>query len=162
MPIGQNEVFQRVKTRGFFPSDLTLEPTTIDEIYLNNVFTRTLSLGTLWTSQGQVLWRGTLSGEAKVKVVGTGYERYEVKTGTAPDTYNTTDLLRPAYRSSIWDILIESNDAIVSFRNPEDTGYMGDIILPVGVYSIDINTTECRIKNRSTGSNATYQIVGYA
>jgi len=161
MGVTVKEEFQKVKVNQLFPIELNLSPPYLREIFLNNVYRRSLSLITLWTPQGERPARGTSGGVMKVAVSASGYEEYETLQGTGTDNFNEINMLRNENRPSRWDILVEGNDAIVHFRNATDTGWLAEIILPVGFHSIDITSLAIQIKNRNVGSNTNFQVIAF-
>jgi len=154
-------VEQKIKQNTLFNEDLILEPETVRELYTDNYYRRNLSLLEGWTGYRTKLLKVTSDGVLKVAMTGAGLTDYNTETGTALDDYDTTTTFRYEEAYSRWDILIEDNDAIVSFRNQFDTGWLDDIILTTGYHSLDFSSKGIRIKNRNAGSNAKFQIVAY-
>ncbi len=155
------EVYQEVRKNGLFPLSLLLDPETVASMWVNNVFRRSLSLNTALSDNGEVLLRATTTGELKVAGTGAGFTTYGVATGTAPDAFNATDQL-VTVGSTRWDILVEDNDAVIQVRNAPETAYLGEIILPVGGYSLEVSSTIVQIRNRIAGAVSTWQIVGWS
>ena len=85
----------------------------------------------------------------------TSYQE-EGPTTTASDAFVTFTY------SVIYDgisILIESNEALVEFRNIDGATWMGEIALPAGYYYYGLQFSGARIKNRAAGQNITFQLV---
>lgn len=162
MPVLPDEQFQHVEINGLFPSELQLDPPFLRRLYLDNILRRSLSLTSAMSTAGQKLLVATPAGILKVAITGAGFEAYEVDSTTAADAYNATNTLTPASLSSRWDILVETHDAIVHWRNLGDTAYVDDIILPIGAYSFDIASVGIQWRNRTPGSNAVVQVVGWS
>ena len=87
MPV--EEVEQKIKTMGLFPSELELEPATVRELSINNKFQRTLPLLSAWTGHRQVLVRATEGGLLKVTAYTGVFERYEVNPTSGVSGYVT-------------------------------------------------------------------------
>jgi hypothetical protein len=142
-------------------TELTQYPSQVERFFTDNYVSRTLSylVGFDEDLRARVI-KTTQSGELKVAITASGFETYDVFNGTTQDDYDSTTTYIFGQAYSRFDILIEDNDAIISF------GYKGgtwgkDIILPVGYHSIDITAYGIRVKSRTAGSPATYQIVVY-
>lgn len=61
------------------------------------------------------------------------------------------------------DILVEDNDATISFKDNGGGGYDDDQLLPTGHHSIPVEDIDgVRVKNRTAGTVAAYQLTAYA
>ena len=156
-----DEVKQKIKQNNLRNEDLVLDPSEVRELYTDNYYNRSLSLLEGWTGYKTKLLKITPDGILKVASTGSGLDEYTTENGTGSDSYvsGSTYLYSDLY--SRWDILVESNDAVISFRNNVDTDWLGDIVLPVGYHSIDFSSLGIRIKNRTSGSNTDYHITAY-
>jgi len=154
-----DERYQLVKNLGRFPADLTLEPSEVQRVYLDNIYKRSLSLLTAHAAGNETILECTTDGLLKVATTGTGYETLGVKAGTAADAFNTTNQLYSADKYHKWNITVESFDAKIRFMDSFG-GWLTDYYLLQGVYTIEFVSTTIQIANRNAGSNAIYQIVG--
>lgn len=144
-----------------FLGDLKQYPSQIKRWFIDNIIQRMLSYLMAWTEDGKaVRLRATADGKLKTVMAGGGFTEYDVKSGTAADTYitaNTFEFTKPYSRV---DILIEDNDAVVSFK--QENGVWGsDITLKMGYHSIDFVILGIKVKNRVAAANADYEIVVY-
>jgi len=142
-------------------TDLTQDPSQIRRWFVDNVFRRSLSylVGFDGDTKARIL-RCTTSGLLKTAPTTTGLEDYTVKTGTGADTYTAGNTYTFTVGYSRWDILIEDNDAVISWSDEAGT-WGGDVILTLGWHSIDLVKWGIRIKNRTAAANTTYQIVAF-
>lgn len=161
MPDNVEETFQTINVEGMFPDDLDLEPDQVRKLSVNNVFQRTLSLLSALSADGQKTLEATTDGELRVAMTSSGLEEYTQVNGSASDTFAAADTYKYSDSRSRWDIMIENNDAIIQFRNPQNTAWQGNIVLLTGIHSIDLTTSGIRVKNRVAGSVTDYQIVSY-
>lgn len=85
---------------------------------------------------------------------------YEEEDGTGADAYNDDNTYEFDEAWLVWDILIETFAAFISFRKAN--GEWGDAKpLPVGMYSIVHSSTGLRVQNRVAGSNCAYSFTRY-
>lgn len=155
------ELQQKIKQVSLKNEDLILSPEFLREIYTTNRYQRSLSLLEAWTGDRAKLLRCTIGGVLKTAPVATGLEEYTSETDTLSDNdfhEVIRDNVTPYAR---WDILIETKDAIISFRNKYNTDWSDEIILTVGWHSLDLVNNGVQIKNRVAGQNTTYQITAY-
>jgi len=155
------ELQQKIKQQNLKNADLLLDPEYLREMYTSNFYQRNISLLEAWAGDRANLLRCTRGGVLKTAPVATGLEEYK----SAADTLAAAVFVEVIRDNDIpyarWDFLIETNDAIVSFRNKVNTDWGDEIALTTGWHSIDIVSNGVQIKNRSGASNAKYQIVGY-
>lgn len=158
---GVQEIFQKVRAWFFDSPELDLDPSSVRNQWISNVWRRTITY--LWGVRNGVSVPVTIgeAGALRVETYGSGFTAYEVKTGTAADAYSATHELIPATLSHRWDFLIETNDADIKFYKPDGTTFYGDIPLQTGYYSISFTSPGVRIKNRVGGSNAAYHITAF-
>ena len=155
------ELQQKIKQVSLKNEDLKLIPEFIREIFTTNFYRRAISLLEGWTGDRSKLLRCTIGGVLKTAPVATGLEEYKSGIGTLADAdfhEVIRDNVTPYAR---WDILIETKDAIISFRNKPNTDWGDEIILTVGWHSLDLVSNGVQIKNRVGVDNTTYQITSY-
>lgn len=79
------------------------------------------------------------------------------KSGTAPDTY-AASYIDAGYQARYVMITIWDNSALITLT--WDANYAGDEVeLDPGTYSLSIECRGFKIKNKTAGSNARYQVV---
>jgi len=156
--MGLERVSQEIKSNIIPEEGIDFDPHFVRQAFVDNVFIRVLAHLVGRTKEGARAVAVTSAGELKVVTSGAGYEEYDVKTGTAADSYTSANTFTYSSAYSACLFLIESHDAVVSFRTSAGL-WLGDIILPEGMHVIDIVNYGVRIKNRTAGQNATYQIV---
>jgi len=161
------EFLTEIATVRMIPTDLDYATPLPSKVYIDNVYKLAMALLMGKSATGIKILECTSSNILKVANVGVGYETYasypnDGTLATAPDAFDTTALLRIDDGASRWDILIETFDAVIDFRNAEDVAFGHDIILPKGMYSIEFSSQECRVRNRTAGSAAKFQITAYS
>lgn len=141
--------------------DLTQHPSKIQRWFTDNIFQRALAYLVGFTEGGKAV-RIKATGDGKLKVVtaGGGFTEYQKVSGTALDSYDATTTHTFKENYSRADFLIEGNDTVVSFLM-ENNVWGDDITLKVGYHSIDFVFKGVRIKNRTGGATANYEIVVY-
>jgi len=152
------ETFQRVQRLAIDPTELELDPKESPVYWVSNLYQRTLTLLTGITSGGIKTISATNSGALHVAVVSSGLESYSVVSGDAEDTYATADTFTFTQSVNRWDVLIENNEAVISFRNSDTETYGADRPLPVGFHSIDFVADGIKVKNRTALAVALYNI----
>lgn len=155
------ELQQKIKQVSLKNEDLLLEPEFLREIYTSNFYRRNISLLEGWSGDRSKLLRCTIGGVLKTAPVATGLEEYKSATDTLSDNDFHEAIRDDVTPYARWDILIETKDAIVSFRNKPNTDWSDEIILTVGWHSLDMVNNGIQIKNRVAGQNTTYQITSY-
>lgn len=141
------------------PGELNPVPEFPDDLFIDTLFKPTITLLYGINDADPKLIGATTENCLKAASYGSGYHTYEQKTGTAPDTYNSTHQINTTVLFHKADVLVETNDAEIAFENSV-TGFDGDsIIVPVGFYSVEFVADKIQIKNRTAGSAATYQMV---
>jgi len=94
-----------------------------------------------------------------VASVGVPYLHSSIFTGIAADSFSA-DLIFAELVDRI-DITVWDYGLIFMRAAPEGL-YEGEIELPANsVYSIDVTTEKLKVKNKTAGENARYQIVGW-
>jgi hypothetical protein len=115
-----------------------------------------------WTGTGVVPISSTTGGFLKVAVSGAGFSTYAGAAGTAADAYPGAPTLAVTGGAQRWDILIETNEAVISWLASDGVTWLGDIPLAKGFYSWLFTSTGIRIKNRVGGSNSVYSITAFS
>jgi len=139
---------------------IKLEPEFIDEFEVSTDFSRVLAHVVGRTGERSIIIKATSDGRLLVAAGATSMEIYLVENGNAPDAYNvgsTYDQINAIYTT---DILIETFDATISFRNLAGI-YGDDRAVPVGFTSIDFIHYGIRIQNRVGLSVAAYEFTLY-
>jgi len=90
-----------------------------------------------------------------------GYSNYNVYRGTTSDDYtgNTTHVFPQA--SSLVHVLIEQDDVMVQFKHAYTDIWTSEMVLPMGLWTVPIIIAGIRLKNRTPGYSAWYQVVMY-
>ena len=155
------ELQQKIRQQNLKNPDLLLDPEYIREMYTSNFYQRNISLLEAWTGDRAKLLACTIGGVLKTAPIATGLEEYK----SATDTLAAADFVEAIRDNDTpyarWDILIETKDAIIGFRNKTNTDWADEIILTVGWHSLDLVSNGIQIKNRAGAENSTYQITGY-
>jgi len=142
-------------------TELEQHPSQIRRWFTDNFLQRALAyLVALTEEKKAVTLRCTADGKLKVVSGGAGFTEYNVFDGSALDTYDSTTTYTFNGAYSRIDILVEDNDAIVSFLK-ENSTWGADMIMKTGYHSIDFECYGVRIKNRTAGYTANYEIVVY-
>ena len=138
---------------------LTLDPEQVEQIYVSEEFSRTLShLVGLSGSRGAMI-KATSSGSLHVATTGSGLEIYQVQSGGAADSYAAADTFAFTSADEQFKILIENNEAQISLRNSALT-WGGNINLTVGWHTFDFVIWGIRIQNRYAGLVSDYYYTG--
>lgn len=156
-----DEIEQKIKQVTLKNEDLKLSPEYTRELFTSNKFQRTLALLEGWAEDRVKFLRCTKAGVLKTAPVASGIEEYNVETGTAEDTYAVADTFTYSAPYGRWDILVETYDCEISFRNKTNSDWADEIILTKGWHSIDLVSYGIRVQNRENGENSLYQIIGY-
>jgi len=154
-------ILQKIRSILIPEIGLDVEPESVIEAQIETDFIRAISHLAARTGNRSVLIRATSDGRLHVAVAGVSYEIYAVEGElAAPDAYDvgsTFDQVDAIYTT---DILVETNDGTVSFRNAAGI-YGDDIALPVGFHSKDFIHYGIRFQNRVGAAVARYEIVMY-
>ena len=151
--------YQEIRARGMFPASLDLRHPDTQVVLLDNYMRRSMSMiAGIYQNQGYVA-RVDDSESLRIHAYGTGFRTVAVKAGTAPATYDGTEEIDDGNTYHRWDILIETEQAEISFLMEDGTD-SGDIPLLVGAYSILFTSARCRIQKRGATAG-TYTIVAY-
>lgn len=151
----------QIRTVRFLPQDLELTPSNPQDLIVKDGVTLCLTALFGLTEDGGRRVDATKCNCVKVACYGSAFEKYAVKTGTAPLAYSATHELSVSgsfYQR--WDFLIETQEAHITFYNDVTQTWGDSIPLTVGNHSIEFVSSACRIKYRSI-AGCTYSIVGY-
>lgn len=139
---------------------LDLEPEFVREIKVGTDFSRVLAHLCARTGQRSIAIKATSDGRLMVAMAGGAAEIYAVENGDAPDAYNAGSTFEFVEAQYVTDILVEANDATVSFRNAAAV-WGDDKAMPIGMASIDFIHYGIRIQNRVGLAVAEYEITTY-
>lgn len=156
-----DEITQKIKQVSLKNEDLLLDPKFTREMFTSNRYQNTLALLEGWTGNKVKLLRCMTSGVLKTAPVATGLEEYKVESGIAVDAYHADDTFEYDDPYSRWDILIETYDCEIAFRNKTDTAWGDDMALTKGWHSLDLVSKGVRVQNRTVGENTVYQVTVY-
>jgi len=153
-------ITQKIKSLLIPEIGVDLEPPYAKISKVDSDFTRTLAHVVGRTGERSIVIKATSDGRLMVAAAGASMEVYDVENDTAPDAYDAGSTYEQADAMYVTDLLIEDNDAEISFRN--QAGVWGDDkAVPVGFFSIDFIHYGIRIQNRVALAVATYQITMY-
>ncbi len=139
---------------------LNVEPAFVNEALIETDFIRAIAHLAGRVGERSILINATSDGRLQVAHSGSSMEIYNVENGTAPDAYNAGSTFESTEALFTTDIMVETFDATISFRNA--AGIWGDNkALLIGVSSIDFLHYGIRIQNRVGGSAAVYEITTY-
>jgi len=149
---------QRIEDNGFL-ENFTFIPQFVTRWFVDNIITRSIAHLVAWSEAGAKRLLCTTAGILKVAPVGTGFEHNDTHAGNAPDAYGTAITFDSiASRVDIW---IFDNDSIVK-RSKDGITFDDEVEVPADLlYSVDCTTTSINIKNKTGGSVARYQIIGW-
>jgi len=151
---------QKVRTVLIPEIGLDLKPEFVREFEVDTKFTRVIAHLVGKVGSRAIRIEATNDGRLHVAASGTSMEIYVVENGNAPDAYNAGSTYESVDAIFISDVLVETNDATISFRNA--AGVWGnDKAVPVGMASIDFTHYGVRIQNRVAAAVAAYEITTY-
>ena len=152
---------QRVDSVGIYPLGISLDPETVHRFYTDNFIQRTLAMLAGESVLGQQLVRVSTSGAIHTVQSGSAIESYDTIDGNAPDAYGAAHRLTISDFASYWTLFVENNDAEIQFMNGDSGVWFDSLVLKPGYSSFQINTSACQIRNRTPGSVAVYQMIGW-
>lgn len=151
---------QKIKTILIPEKGLVLEPEYVQEAEVETDFTRTIAHLAAQSRGNSVILECTTDGRLFVAAAPGAFEIYGVENGVAANAFSAPNTYDQVLAQYVTDILIETNPAIVSFRDVN--GVQGDEkVVPVGFSSIDLVHYGMRIRNRNAGFNAVYEFTIY-
>lgn len=151
---------QKIRTVLLPEIGLELEPEFIIEFDVGSDFSRAIAHIAAQTGNRSIMLKATSDGRLLVATPGTASEIYAVENGNAPDAYDAGSTYESADAIYTTDILVETNDATISFRDAEDN-WGDNKALPVGMHSLDFVHYGIRIQNRVGAAVAVYEITTY-
>jgi hypothetical protein len=156
--IKEERVVQNVRDETF-TEDVDYDPPRPLRFFIDNLFRRVLAHLVGYTGRTSVRLRCTSAGELKVATVGAGYEYNDTKSGNAPNTYGAAiQFDKTVSRVDIW---IWDNAAIFK-RTSDGLVWNDEIEIPANTtFHFDASTHSFNIKNKTAGSVARYQVVGW-
>ena len=154
-------IMQKIRSVLLPEIGIDLEPEFVEEYEISTDFSRVLAHVVGRTGNRSILINATTDGRLHVAAAGTSMEVYNVEGElAAPDAYDGGSTFLQAVPIYITDILVETQDGTISFRN--SAGVWGDdIALPVGFHSKDFIHYGIRFQNRVALAVARYEIVMY-
>jgi len=154
-------IIQKIRSILIPEIGLDVEPESVIEAQIETDFSRTIAHLAARHGNRSVLLECTSDGRLHAATAGVAYEIYHVEGElAAPDAYDAGSTFEQVDAIYVTDILIETNDGTVSFRNA--AGVWGDDIgLPVGFHSKDLIHYGIRFQNRVGAALARYEIVMY-
>ncbi len=140
---------------------IEFEPKFIEEFDIGTSFERVLAHVVGRVGERSIIIKATSDGRLHVAAAGTSMEVYNVEGElAAPNAYDAGSTFVQVLPIYVTDILIETEDGTISFRN--SAGVWGDDIdLPVGFHSRDFIHYGIRFQNRVAAALARYEIVMY-
>lgn len=154
-------IIQKIRSILIPEIGLDVEPESVIEAEITTDFTRSIAHLAARHGNRSVLLECTSDGRLYAAVAGVAYEIYGVEGElAAPNAYDAGSTFEQADAIYVTDILVETNDGTISFRNA--AGVWGDdIALPVGFHSKDLIHYGIRFQNRVGAALARYEIVMY-
>ena len=146
------------KVKAHLLEDLEFEPEGVRNFFVTNIFGRVFAHLVGWTGKKARMLRCTSAGELKTAPTSTGIEKYTRVSGEASDAWVGPYDFEPEVSridTFVWDNPMEIKFVIT----PGVDGV--DIEVPVGFYSVDLRSTGFKVKNKTAGQNARYQVVGW-
>lgn len=139
---------------------LDLEPEFVLATKIDTDFSRVIAHLAAKTGSRTIMLEATSDGRLLSASAGTSNEIYEVNAGAAPNAYNAGSTYEYVLAQYVTDILVETNDATISFRNVNGV-WGNDKSIPIGFASIDFIHYGIRIQNRVAAAVADYEITSY-
>ncbi|MBA7521501.1 hypothetical protein ES705_13608 [subsurface metagenome] len=138
--------------------DFDFEPERVRNFFVSNIFTRVFSHLVGWTGKRARMLRCTQAGELKTAPTSTGIEYNDVKSGNAPNEYDS--VIEFDSIVSRLDVFIFDNPAYIKRYLVAGSDF-DEIEVPAGFYSVDAVTYGFKIKNKTADSIARYQVIGW-
>lgn len=151
---------QEIKTVLIPEDGLDLSPEFIQQSIVTPDFSRVFAYLIGKAPKSGILIRATSDGSLKVVSAGTPFEEYLICSGVGNVDYIEGNIFELDVAYQVSDFLIETNPAIISFRNASYF-WLLDKILPVGMHSINFIHYGVRIKNRNDPGDVDYEITVY-
>lgn len=158
MLVRVEEIHQKLDEQ--LSADVNLDPKYVQQFFTSNLVQRVLAYLFGWnylTREPQKV-SVTSDGSLRVAVTATALEHYSVHKGTAGDEW--TLILFPYVVARV-DVWIKDAGAVIDHTLDGEL-WDGEIDLDINsFYSFDCKTKAIRVKNKVSGQNAYYQIVGW-
>jgi hypothetical protein len=158
MPVGKKEEYQDIQEIDI-QEPLKFIPRTLAKFFVSNIFVRTFAH--IFAHYGKIPKpvQCTEEGIIKVQIANETITHNETKSGDAPDDYGTPiTFSHICYRV---DVFVYNNDALL-IRSAEGLIYDSEILIKANtMYSFDCKTASFKIKNKTAGRIASYQVVGW-
>jgi len=151
---------QKIKTVLIPELGLDLSPEFIEQSIVTPDFSRVFSHLIGKADDRGILIRATSDGSLRVVSAGVPFEAYLVFSGTGDTAYIAANIKEYTVAYNVTDFLIETNPAVISFRNLQGV-WLLDKILPVGYHSIDFIHYGLKIRNRNDPGDSTYEVTVY-
>lgn len=151
---------QKIHTVLIPESGLDLSPEFIQECLVSPDFSRVFAHLVGKADARGILIRATSDGSLRVVSAGVPFESYLVFSGTGDIAYIAANIKEYTVAYNVTDFLVETNPAIISFRNLQGN-WLLDKILPVGYHSIDFIHYGVKIRNKNDPGDSTYEITVY-
>ena len=146
------------KVKAHLLEDLEFEPEKVRNFFTSNIFGRVFAHLVGWTGKKALMLRCTAAGEIKTAPTTTGIEHYDRKYGDADDAWPGTVNFESVV--SRIDFFIWDNTAELMLIDCLGVGQPIFEIDP-GFYSIDYRAQGFKIKNKTAGQTARYQLIGW-
>jgi hypothetical protein len=140
---------------------ISLDPQYIQKFFVSNILSRIMAylFGWDYIANRPVKLQCSSDGLLKVQATAGVNEHNITFSGNAPDTYGTPLDFGRIVRTV--DVAISNYDAVMC-RSLDNVVYDDEFtVFKDMIYSFDCNTRYIKIKNRTAGSVAVYQIVGW-
>jgi len=129
------------------------------KLYASNVLFQSLSYLVAQADIGFKLLKCTDEGALLTSPVGGGYDRDEVKSGNAPDSYGSA--IAFSQKCTRIDILTWDYPCIFK-RSRDGVTWDDEFEIPADFFlSIDCDTLQFNIKNKTAGQTCRYQVIGW-
>ena len=157
-PIKTTEVWQNLISQ-VFAEDIEFDPEAVQRFFVNNLVQRTLAHLVGQGKKKGIPIRATEAGALVVAMTGLAFEDSKVSSATFTD--DDADQIVYTHVVSRIDVTIWTNPVLMRL-SPDGTRW-GDWIErnADSEYSLDCAVSKLEIKNKTPGSNARYQLVGW-
>jgi hypothetical protein len=137
------------------------DPKYIQKFFISNILSRIFAYLFGWDYEANRPVKLSCTSDGLLKVSATaGVNEHNITfSGNAPDTYGTPHDFGRIVR--VVDVVVRNNDAVIQ-RSLDGVVWDDEItVWTDSGYSFDCNTRYVRIKNKTAGSTAVYQFVGW-
>ena len=131
----------------------------LHKLYATNLMSQVVAFIVGQAEIGFKLVKCTEEGAILTSPVGGGYDRNEVKSGNAPDTYGTA--IGFSQKCTRIDVFTWDYPCIFK-RSRDGVTWDDEIEIPADFfYSFDCDTQYFNIKNKTAGQTCRYQVIGW-